>query len=147
MGGPQKPKWKYEHFHHWEYPVRSESCIRKFKYGPESPGRGKPSIFVLFIFERQSRCGLWNEGIKLWSSVAFPKWMGDLNYWRKKFEKSIFMDFFDGFFERFFHYIEKHVNLSIENLPLYDTYEFFVAYYERELDLNFSKHPQHDLIR
>ena len=52
------------------------------------------------------------------------------------------MDFFDGFFERFSHYIEKHVNLSIENLLLYDTYEFFVAYYERENGLNFLKHPQ-----
>ena len=48
-------------------------------------------------------------------------------------EKNIFMDFFDGFFERFFHYIEKHVNLSIENLPSYDTYELFVAYYLREI--------------
>ena len=103
---------------------------------------GKTFNICLIFLERQSRCGLWNEGIKLWSSVAFPKWMGDLNYWRKKFEKSIFMDFFDGFFERFSHYIEKHVNLSIENLLLYDTYEFFVAYYERENGLNFLKHPQ-----
>ena len=50
--------------------------------------------------------------------------------------------YYDGFFERFFNYIEKRVNLSIENLLLYDTYEFFVAYCERENDLNFLKHPQ-----
>ena len=67
---------------------------------------------------------------------------GGFELLKKKIRKSIMMDFFDGFFERFFHYIEKHVNLSIENLLLYDTYEFFVAYYERENGLNFLKHPQ-----
>ena len=74
--------------------------------------------------------------------LPFPKGCGIWIIEDKKFENSIFMDFFDGFFERFFHYIEKHVKLNIENLLLYDTYEFFVAYYERENGLNFLKHPQ-----
>ena len=56
---------------------------------------------------------------------------------KKKFQQNIFIDFFDWFFENFFHYIEKQANLGIENLPSYDTYEFFVAYYEKEHDLNF----------
>ena len=72
---------------------------------------------------------------------------GGFELWKKKCQKSIFIDFFDGFFESFFHYIEKHANLGVENLPLYDTYQFFVIYYAREPDLNFLKHPQHDLIR
>ena len=61
---------------------------------------------------------------------------------KKKIRQKYFHGFFDGFFEIFFHYIEKHVKLSIENLLLYDTYEFVVAYYERENGLNFLKHPQ-----
>ena len=65
---------------------------------------------------------------------------------KNKFQKNIFIDLFDGFFERFFRKIEKHSNLGIENLTLYDTYELFVAYYERELVLNLSNHPLHDLI-
>ena len=68
---------------------------------------------------------------------------GGFELLKKKIQKK----HYDGFFERFFHYIEKHVNLSIENLPLYETYEFVVAYYERELDLNFSKHPKLKFIR
>ena len=109
---------------------------------------GKNLQYSSFYFLKgEAAVGRGNEGIKVLSIVTFPKWMRDLNYWRKKIKNIYFIDFFDGFFERFFHYIEKHVNLSIANLPLYDTYEFVVAYYERELDLNFSKHPQHDLIR
>ena len=47
---------------------------------------------------------------------------GGFELLKKKIQKK----YYDGFFERFFHYIEKHVNLSIENLPLYDTYEFLL---------------------
>ena len=36
---------------------------------------------------------------------------------KQKFQKNIFVDFFDGFFKSFFHYIEKQANLDIENLP------------------------------
>ena len=67
---------------------------------------------------------------------------GGFKLLKKKIRKSIMMDFFDGFFERFFHYIEKHINLSIENILLYDRYEYFVVYSERENDLNFLKHPE-----
>ena len=42
----------------------------------------------------------------------------------EKILKNIFVDFFDGFFKICFHYIEKQANLDIENLPLYDTYDF-----------------------
>ena len=62
---------------------------------------------------------------------------GGFELLKKKIQKK----HYDGFFERFFHYIEKHVNLSIENLPLYDTYEFLL-HMTRENGLNFFKHPQ-----
>ena len=36
---------------------------------------------------------------------------------KKKFQNNIFIDLFDGFYESFFHYIEKQANLDIDNLP------------------------------
>ena len=47
-------------------------------YGPVAPGRETLSIFVLLFFERQGWCGLGNEGIKVSSSVTFPKCTGNL---------------------------------------------------------------------
>ena len=73
--------------------------IDQSTYGPAAPGREKPSIFVLLFFQRQIWCGFGNKGIKVWSIVVFPKWMGDLNYWRNKFKKSIFIDFLMDFWE------------------------------------------------
>ena len=48
-------------------------------HGPVSPGLGKASIFVYLFFERQSWCGMGNDGIKVWSSVTIPKWVSHLN--------------------------------------------------------------------
>ena len=64
------------------------------------------------------------------------------NFLKKKY----FHRFFDGFVERLFHYIEKLTKLGIENFTLYETYNLFVAYFEREVGLNFSKHPEFKLI-
>ena len=36
---------------------------------------------------------------------------------KKKFQTNIFINFFDGFFEIFFHYIEKQANLDVKNVP------------------------------
>ena len=45
---------------------------------------------------------------------------------KKYLKTNIFIDFFEGFFENSFHYIEKHANLGIDNLPSYETYDFLL---------------------
>ena len=47
---------------------------------------------------------------------------GGFELLKKKIQKKYFHRFVDGFFERFFHYIETQAKLDIENFPLYDTY-------------------------
>ena len=76
------------------------------------------------------------------SKLPFPNGYG---IWivEEIFSKKVWMDFQEIFSIDW----EKTANLGIENLPVYDSYKFLVAYYERELVLNFLKHPQHDLIQ
>ena len=59
----------------------------------------------------------------------------------KKSKKSVFNGFFHKFFLDFFHESQKQAYFEVKYVSYYDTYDFFSALYERELNLNFSKHP------
>ena len=96
------------------------------KYGPEAPGRGKPSIFVYFFPEWQSWCSLGKEGIKDWSSDIFPKLPRDLNYWKKNSNKIfIFSTIFLMDLLRFFFIISKPNQLRPWKSPLIWHLRFF----------------------
>ena len=63
-----------------------------------------------------------------------------------KFHKKFFIDFLMDVLRDCFLKLKMTKNVGIVNIPLYDTYKFVVAYFERELGLNFSKHPNFKLI-
>ena len=66
-------------------------------------------------------------------------------------EKNMFFSVFHGFihrfFSRFFHQSQKQAYFNTKYVSLYNTWDFVVAYYEREIGLIFSKHPKLKLIQ
>ena len=109
-------------------------------YGPADPGRKKPSIFVLLFFQIRSWCGLGNEGIKVWSNVTFLRLI-DLHYWWQTF-KDLLMEFLRYLFNRLKNMQTCALKISLHMTPTH----ILLHTYEKELVLNFSKHPQHGLI-